>query len=227
MLFNNITTPGNAQGSTLSLGFAPNGGSVNFVLAGDSQTGFWSTNGPANWMQLNLPSLGTKTLRQLAMPGSHDAGMSMLSSTNGPVKDCNVLTQTKSIGGQLALGSRYFDLRVRRSDLRTRLRADSKLLHQPAIAGGKYTTGHFSSVDLIFTRSFFGGTGQSFDDMITDINTFTNDNKELIILNLSHDFRPTTTSSTSTRMIGMVSSRSLKGSTVSLWRLRERRISQP
>jgi len=59
----------------------------------------------ARWMEQRLPQLKDKTLKQLALPASHDSGMYLGGlATLGK-------TQDLSIYGQLADGIRYFDLR--------------------------------------------------------------------------------------------------------------------
>lgn len=56
----------------------------------------------------------------------------------------------------------------------------------PVISDGQYVSGHYS--DLTEPLGWQGGNGESFDDIISDINDFTSTNKELIIVNLSHDY---------------------------------------
>lgn len=123
---------------------------------------------PPNWMQANLATLGDRTLRNLAIPGSHDAGMSSFSdnSKTGFATEANTRTQTLDLAGQLAAGARYFDIR-------------------PVISKGAFCAGHYSFVDPI--KSFQGANGQLVSAMIDQINAFTKDNKELVVLNLSHD----------------------------------------
>ena len=123
---------------------------------------------PPNWMQANLATLGDRTLRNLAIPGSHDAGMSSFSdnSKTGFGTEANTRTQTLDLAGQLAAGARYFDIR-------------------PVISGGVFRAGHYSFVAPI--KSFQGANGQLISEMIDQINAFTKDNKELVVLNLSHD----------------------------------------
>src|SRR5882724_6423727 len=59
----------------------------------------------ARWMEQRLPQLKDRTLKQLALPASHDSGMYLGGlATLGK-------TQDLSIYGQLADGIRYFDLR--------------------------------------------------------------------------------------------------------------------
>jgi K+-transporting ATPase c subunit len=128
-----------------------------------------TTSGSATaWMQNNLSVLGSSTLRQICMPGTHDAGMSTVASGTLFSDNCNTQTQTSAILGQLQAGSRYFDIR-------------------PVISGGQYLTGHYSDIGSGSTNTWQGGNGQSIQSIISDINTFTASNGELIILNLSAD----------------------------------------
>ncbi len=119
---------------------------------------------PVPWMQNNLSLLGERTLRQICMPGSHDAGMSSFGTHTTFATDDNTLTQCVDILGQLKLGARYFDVR-------------------PVIAGGEYLTGHYSSVDQL-GGSWQGSNGQSVKSIIDDVNTFTENFKELVVLYL-------------------------------------------
>ena len=120
---------------------------------------------PVNWMQSTLSIIGDRPLRSIAMPGSHDAGMSVIEGKTAFVTDEDVLTQTGNIGSQLQLGSRYFDLR-------------------PVIASGQFKTGHYSKLDIV---GWQGADGQAFSEIISELNAFTANNAELIVLNLSHD----------------------------------------
>lgn len=170
VVLTNIATSGNPQGSAINLGWKHDG-YVNFILSGETGN-FTSSNLPTSWMQNNLNILGNRTLRQLCMPGSHDAGMSIRgnSITGGATAgafDCNVLTQTTGILGQLQFGARYFDIR-------------------PVIGGGQYFTGHYSPIikDKVVWQ---GANGQSIQSVINDVNTYTAGNKELVVLYLSHD----------------------------------------
>lgn len=84
----------------------------------------------ANWMRDNYDKLKDKTLKQLVLPASHDAGMYLGPTTAdyaavalGPAgmaaycaaSDCSFLgrAQDLDIYGQLSYGVRYFDLRPR------------------------------------------------------------------------------------------------------------------
>ncbi|KZT08124.1 PLC-like phosphodiesterase [Laetiporus sulphureus 93-53] len=163
VVFEGIETENNPEGSTISLGWETNG-VMPFILSGNTSS-FSSNNPPVAWMQSNIETLGSRPLRQICIPGSHDAGMSVLNSGTAFATTDNTVTQTTTIGGQLTYGSRYFDVR-------------------PVISAGEYMAGHYSDIEVI---GWQGGNGQSFADIIDEINTFTDDNAELIVLNLSHD----------------------------------------
>jgi hypothetical protein len=120
---------------------------------------------PTDWMHSNLTLLGNLTLRQLCIPGSHDAGMSVFGTCTGGAAPCNTITQTTRILGQLNNGARYFDVR-------------------PVISAGAYLTGHYS---YIAHMTWQGANGQSIQSIVDDVNTFTATNQELVVLYLSHD----------------------------------------
>ncbi|KAH7106890.1 PLC-like phosphodiesterase [Auriculariales sp. MPI-PUGE-AT-0066] len=161
-----VATQGNPIGSLVSLGWVVDG-QINFVLAGkynNTGTGFVCNNTPVAWMHASLASIGSRPLRQICMPGSHDSGMFVRNKSTIGVFDCNALTQRVGFGEQLECGARYFDLR-------------------PAVSSGQYVCGHYSSVN----GTLLGANGQTFDNIIQDLNKFTAQNAELVILNLSHD----------------------------------------
>lgn len=122
------------------------------------------------WMQNNLNKIGGKTLRQLCLPGTHDAGMGTFSSGTPFASKCNTVTQTSLVLGQLQFGSRYFDIR-------------------PVVSAGKYYTGHYTEIDVLGLglKSWQGANGQSIKSIIDDANEYTKDHAELIIFHLSHD----------------------------------------
>ena len=153
----------NPQGSTINLGWNHDGDVV-FILSG-SEDSFSSTNPPSDWMQANLGVLGDRPIRHICIPGSHDSGMSLVDGKTALANENNVITQTVSVGTQLSLGARYFDVR-------------------PVIANGAFKTGHYSDIDVL---GWQGANGQSFAQIIEEINAFTVNNKEFIVLNISHD----------------------------------------
>lgn len=82
------------------------------------------------------------------------------------VTEDQCLCQSMSVYGQLVSGSRFLDIR-------------------PVVAGGKFATGHYSMVGKAV--GWQGMNGERIKDIIADVNRFTADNRELVIINLSHD----------------------------------------
>lgn len=153
-------------------------GTTTFALAGNSGVWSWSGMNGSSWMRDNLSLLGTRTLREIAITGSHDSGMSTNSSGGTAFANpANTITQALPVGVQLAKGARYFDIR-------------------PVITAGQFATGHYGDVGGAI--GWQGQNGQSIQSIIDEINAFTNQQTELIILNLSHslntdvgrDYRP-------------------------------------
>ena len=164
ILFTDIETNSNKQGTLFSLGWRHDG-YVSFVLSGTNGN-YSSTNlNGASWMQDNIAMLGNKKMNEICITGSHDAGMSVRTSGTPLAANCSVLTQSKSIQGQLESGARYFDIR-------------------PVISAGAYYTGHYGYIGKL--SSWQGANGQSIDSIIADVNSFTSSQKELVVLNLSH-----------------------------------------
>ncbi len=166
--FESLTTQTVKSGETMDLGW-DHDGNVSFVLAGKSGSYFSNGGNAANWMKDNLSLLGNKTLRDICIVGSHDSGMSKL-GPGGTVGGgaSTTLTQSYSVGKQLELGARYFDIR-------------------PVIGEGDYYTGHYSPIG----SSWQGANGQSIDSIVKDINNFTARHNELVILNISHTLNTT------------------------------------
>jgi hypothetical protein len=65
----------------------------------------------SSWMTTYWNEVKHLALSSLSMPGTHDAGMAVLTLSTDGSDACNTQTQTLTIGGQLSAGSRYFDLR--------------------------------------------------------------------------------------------------------------------
>ncbi|TFK63145.1 PLC-like phosphodiesterase [Pluteus cervinus] len=156
--FQNLETPNHPKGSTIPL-------VGSFVLAGDGPANFVSSFPPSGWMSTYLDLLTKYTLREICLPGSHDAGMSVLQGGTAGVNRDNVITQDSNILFQLGNGVRYFDIR-------------------PVISAGRYLTGHYSQVPVV--GAWVGGNGQSMESIVAEVNDFTSREKELIILHLTH-----------------------------------------
>jgi hypothetical protein len=157
-----LSSLNNPENSVINLGFVQNG-AVSFVLSGNGGGLYISSNPPVAWMQSILSSIGSNSLREIAMPASHDSGMNEVTLSWGGVPH-NTKTQTANTFKQLINGARVFDIR-------------------PLYWHGRLYTGHFSK----FGSGAVGGTGREIPNIVKDINTFTNQHPgELIILDISH-----------------------------------------
>lgn len=120
----------------------------------------------AKWMeQLVKPLTGNKTLKDIVIPGSHDAGMSVLTATGGQQKgtinECNTLTQALNIEQQLNSGIRMFDFRAG---------TYNKMLY----------TKHASSDCM--EDALGGGYGEGLRNIATALHNFLLTNKQEIVL---------------------------------------------
>ncbi len=150
--------------------------SKKFIMAfvGEDQKlylSYFTSYNPANWMEDTLfPAKGNLTLKDIVIPGAHDAGMSALNGTGGihagSINPCNTLTQKLNIGKQLNAGIRIFDLRV-----------------------GAYKNAIYakhSSSDCM-AEAMGGGYGEQFKDILDSVKSFLNmHKKEFIIITFSH-----------------------------------------
>ena len=165
VLLDGIATQGNTQGNTISLGWEKSG-YVSWILS-SSNGQYSSSNPPPDWMAQNLATLGSNSLAQITIPGSHDSGMGVFQRSTPFSTASNTQTQRLTLGDQLRAGSRYFDLR-------------------PVISGGVCMANHYDFVEPL--NLWQGGNGQTIAEIVQHINAFTVSYKELIILNFSHDY---------------------------------------
>ncbi len=137
---------------------------------------YFSNYNPTRWMEdILFPAKGELTLKDIVIPGSHDAGMSALNGIGGTqgqssINPCNTLTQTQNIGKQLNSGVRMFDIRV-----------------------GFYKNAIYTkhSASDCMAEAIGGGYGERFKDIVDSVKAFLGRNKkEFIILTFSH-FCPT------------------------------------
>ncbi len=132
---------------------------------------FFSNYSPASWMgDLLMKTKSRYTLKDIVIPGSHDAGMSVLTSVGGTnsssVNECNTLTQSISIGKQLNAGIRMFDLRV-------------------GTFQNELYTKHCSADCM--SEALGGAYGEKLGVLLKDIRAFLKKNsKEIVILSFSH-----------------------------------------
>lgn len=135
-----------------------NGTALSYAISDISERG--------DWMQNHLPLLGSRVLKQLVMPASHDAGMYTVQKCSGLINfganACNTQTQVLSIAQQLEAGSRYFDIRPVLDD------------------DGVMYTGHFD------TGTGLGCDGPTLATVLSDAASFAAAHRELVILKFSH-----------------------------------------
>ncbi|KAH7261771.1 hypothetical protein BKA59DRAFT_1822 [Fusarium tricinctum] len=146
---------------------------VTLVITGspDYEHGFITSIrfGRGDWMHMIHDTIKDRKLREVIMPGSHDAGMSYLSGKfHGDGTKGNTQTQGININHQLWAGSRWYDLRV-------------VSIHKGSMADNDYSfwISHMSELGGIY----HGNTGESLNEVIDEINDFTSENPgEVIVL---------------------------------------------
>ncbi|MDC9592924.1 hypothetical protein [Xenorhabdus sp. IM139775] len=161
LYLDNISTRNHSKGDIVSLGSEPNELTYLFLI-GDADYYIGPDINAESWIQDHLHLLGDHSLKEICISGSHDAGMSVVTWKTLLASECNTLTQTNNILGQLKLGIRYFDIR-------------------PALSDGNFFTEHFSKLGI-----WEGALGESIESIINGINLFTEYNNELIMIKLSH-----------------------------------------
>lgn len=151
---------------TVNLGWRHDG-NVNFVLSGNGSRGYtMSGDDMSGWLADALPEFAERKLRELCIVGSHDAGMYKRTHHTLGAEDWNTLTQSVSLYDQLCLGVQYFDIR-------------------PVLLKDTFYTGHYGESGGIVA----GSTGMSMDEIVSDINRYTQQYNGLVIVNLSHSMR--------------------------------------
>ena len=126
------------------------------------------------WMEYQSDDIGNRMLRDIAMPGSHDAGMNEDDRHNCHLaSECNTVTQTLDMVGQLERGSRYFDIRP---------------MVQKGHSAESWCTAHFANTDV----GFVGCEGECKLSIVNALKNFYLNGRhanELVILNISHYLR--------------------------------------
>ena len=156
---------GHPRDSVIELDFIKNGG-VAWILAG-SGVAYTCSNPPSAWQQATYPTIGSRTMREIVMPSSHDSGMSEITRSYGGIRH-NTATQPFHIYQQLVFGARYFDIR-------------------PVIRYGEWYTNHLSDA-FGNAQVQVGGFGRTIKNIVADINQFNSEHPgELMIFDLSHE----------------------------------------
>ena len=132
---------------------------------------YFTNYNPAKWMEESFyPRKAGYSLKDIVVPGAHDAGMSVLTATggqqNGTINECNTLTQFQDVRAQLDAGIRMFDLRV-------------------GLYNGAFYTKHCSSDCM--ADAIGGGYGERLSRILYSIRDFLRANqKETVLLTFSH-----------------------------------------
>ena len=143
----NFETQTSAKGSEVDLRWR-NDHAREWVVSTDESGTMWSSGGPTvDWMHQSLGTIGSRKLKHICMPGSHDAGMSAYYPGTLGANFPNTQTQYLDMYDQLQYGSRYFDVR-------------------PVFVNGGFAAGHYSALKDLWV----GGNGQSLADMVSQIN---------------------------------------------------------
>jgi hypothetical protein len=123
----------------------------------------------------SLGTIGDKPLAQLVLPGSHDAGMSLMNHGVPPgVPECGVITQAKRIAQQLREGCRYFDERPTWWSHFP----EGRLVRELYTGHGERLLGHLP---------WTGGVGEVLADVLNDVKAFATEHpSEIVILCFSH-----------------------------------------
>jgi hypothetical protein len=192
-----MSTHNSAEGSTFEVQ-APGGQrAVNFILTGDETLGYWSSvSPPTAWMSTILDVIGDRQLRYICMPGSHDAGMSVINGDTLLVESSNVITQrfSESLNPDslpvslsrsrishfhfffaLGTGDSYWFVTVPNSamlilyaDIGQQLLKGSRYFDvRPVIGdGGQFLTGHYSAP----SSPVLGANGEYLSDIVDEVN---------------------------------------------------------
>jgi hypothetical protein len=143
---------------------------VTLVITGSDDYGFIAslTHGPGNWMKSIYDVIKDRPIRHLVMPGTHDSGMSTISGHlfSGGSKD-NTQTQALDIYDQLRAGARWFDLRI-------------ASIHQTTPNEDDYGF-WVTHVNDETAEVAIGNTGEGLEDVIDEINKFTDESPGEII----------------------------------------------
>ncbi|KAH6627538.1 PLC-like phosphodiesterase [Chaetomium tenue] len=143
---------------------------VSLVITGSNRFGFQASlrHGPSNWMRKIYDVIRDRLVRHLIMPGTHDAGMSKITDKITSIgSESNTQNQGINIYDQLRAGSRWFDLRV-----------GSVHPNDNAAKNNGFWVMHVN--DDLGTLAI-GNTGESLDEVISEINRFTSENPGEII----------------------------------------------
>lgn len=128
-----------------------------------------------------LGPLAQRYLKQVIIPGSHDAGLAAafqqdLSKLSSAAK---TVTQSVGVGGQAAAGSRFFDVRIQS------IGGTLKSFHTAPNPLGKVPLINKIKATKTDTKTF-GASGEDFHHILDDLRAFVAGSTEFVIIRLSH-----------------------------------------
>ncbi|MBS1911831.1 MAG: hypothetical protein JST22_07580 [Bacteroidetes bacterium] len=127
---------------------------------------FTYTQGITNWMHESYNLLKNYSLKQICVPGAHDAAMYVQQNCTTGADSCNTQTQYKTMLGMLEAGVRYFDMRPVLDENSTMY------------------CGHFTDAPVV---GISGCDGDLLENMLDGVLQFMKAGaKELVILKFSH-----------------------------------------
>ncbi|KND86311.1 Killer toxin subunits alpha/beta [Tolypocladium ophioglossoides CBS 100239] len=142
---------------------------VTLVITGSQDYGFITSirHGPGNWMKGIYDVIKDRSIQHIVMPGTHDSGMSTISGkilSGGTA--INTQTQGINIYDQLRAGARWFDLRV------------ATIHNVPHNDDYSFWILHVNDENAAVA---IGNSGESLDDVISEINKFTSESPGEVI----------------------------------------------
>ncbi|KND91669.1 PI-PLC X-box domain-containing protein [Tolypocladium ophioglossoides CBS 100239] len=142
---------------------------VTLVITGSNDYGFITSirHGPGNWMRGIYDVIKDRKIQHVIMPGTHDSGMSRISGKIASIGiPSNTQTQGINIYDQLRAGARWFDLRI-------------ATVHKVPNEGDYgFWVLHVNDEKA---EVVIGNSGESLDDVVSEINRFTAENPGEVI----------------------------------------------
>ncbi|KAL2020831.1 hypothetical protein VTK56DRAFT_7924 [Thermocarpiscus australiensis] len=144
---------------------------VSLVIAGSDWYGFRASlrHGAGNWMRQLYGTLRDRPIRHIILPGTHNSGMSKITNKISSIGTApNTQNQGINIYDQLRAGARWFDLRI-----------GSVHPNDNANRHNGFWVLHVN--DEMTMGLAVGNTGESLDEVISEINRFTLENPGEVI----------------------------------------------
>ncbi|KAK4178032.1 PLC-like phosphodiesterase [Triangularia setosa] len=150
--------------------------SVSLVITGSAKYGFYASirHDRGGWMRWIYNTIKDRPIRHLFLPGTHDSGMSKITNKITSIGNSfNTQNQGINIYDQLRAGSRWFDLRI-------------GSVHDNDNAN-RILGFHTLHVNDETASLSIGNSGESLDEVVSEINLFTRENPgEVVFFSLRY-----------------------------------------